>query len=148
MIDERWITCFHESAHLVAAIKIGNEVAGARIYPNGGGLTRQGPPLGLNVREARRRRAIVAIAAPIACQREFGPAGVRGADTDELVCRTLIHDYHLDRAEVLTTAKVIVTDNLVLIRRIAFQLFLRGEIDRTVISEVLRRLPARRRAAA
>jgi hypothetical protein len=57
----------------------------------------------------------------------------------------------LDETEVLATARAIVENNLVRIRRLAFQLFLRGEIDRAVIREVLRRLPAparRARAAA
>jgi hypothetical protein len=150
MTDDRWIASFHESSHLVAAITLGNVVAGARITPNGGGWTRQGPPPGLDLREARRRRAIVAVCAPLACQMEFGPAGLRGCNTDELTCRTLIHDYGLDRDEVLATARAIVESNIRLIRRLAFQLFLRNEIDGAVISEVLRRLPvpARRAKAA
>ena len=130
MTDECWLTSFHEAAHLVAALKLGNVVAGARIYPNGGGLTRQGPPLGLNLREARGRRAIMAIAAPIACQREFGPAGLRGCATDGLTVRVLVQDYDLDEADIRSTARAIVENNLVLIRRLALQLFLRGEIDR------------------
>jgi hypothetical protein len=148
MIDERWITCFHEAVHLAVALKLGNVVVGARIYSNGAGLTRQGPPLGLDLREARRRRAIVAIAAPIACQREFGSAGLRGCGTDGLTCRSLIYDYDLDDAEIRSTATAIIQNNLVLIRRLALQLFLRGEIDRAVINEVLRRLPPARRAKA
>jgi hypothetical protein len=148
VIDERWITAFHESAHLIAALALRNRVAGARIYSDNSGATLQGPPPGLAVREAKRRRAIMAIAAPVACQREFGPAGLRGCDTDEFTCRMLIDDYDLDRDGVLSTARAIVENNLVLIRCLAFQLFLRGSIDRAGISEVMRPLPAARRAAA
>jgi hypothetical protein len=49
---------------------------------------------------------------------------------------------------VLATARAIVENNLVLIRRLAFQLFLRGEIDRAVIRELLCGHPKRRSGLA
>jgi hypothetical protein len=55
--------------------------------------------------------------------------------------------YDLDRDEVLATAQAIVESNIRLIRRLALQLFLRGEIDFAIISQVQRRLPAPRAAA-
>ena len=90
----------------------------------------------------------MAIAAPIACQREFGSAGLRGCETDGLTVRVLVQDYDLDEAEIRSTATAIVENNMRLIRRLAFQLFCRGEIDHAGVREVLRRLPPARRAAA
>jgi hypothetical protein len=76
--------------------------------------------------EARRHRAIVALAAPLACLREFGPAGLYGADTDGFVCRALISEYDLDEGEIRAAAKAIVDGNWRMIRRLAYRLYFKG----------------------
>jgi hypothetical protein len=150
--DPRWLACYHEAGHCVAAWALGNHVAEVEIEGNGAGHCKQGPPIGLPQRIREQRFYVSTVAGGIAAARRFGPIGFRGTDGDYCLTRSLTAFDASERHALWQAAEGHIDRNWRAVCLIAHALYREGRLGRRRIIELLQPkrggLARRDRAAA
>jgi len=142
--SSRWLACFHEAGHCVAAWALGNHVAEVEIEDNGAGHCRQGPTLGLAENIRWERFYISTCAGGISAARQFGPVGFRGTDGDYCLLREYTAFDESERRALWKIAERLVDRNWPTVTLIAKALHAEGRLDRR---RILNLLQPKRRAA-
>jgi hypothetical protein len=121
----------------VASVCLGCPVRSVEINNEGLGLCRNLVPKSLDPRERVRRQFIVSLAAPIACEIEFGAAEECGGDRENqrrLLAQIDPEEAGEFRGECEQAARALVARNRRTIRLVAERLFEAGQLDGEVIT--------------
>jgi hypothetical protein len=148
-VAPRVAAAFHESAHCVASIRMGQTVKSVMIDECGGGETRafDDPQAPGGDRGALQRFAVMALAGGLAVQRLTGRADDWAAQDIARVKRRIARLPAAERAEFMREARAaaqrVIDRDWNLVSDLARHLHRRGALDRMDVANILQFAPAR-----